>query len=156
QNLKFLQDFWAHDVAVAPEHAALVRVHVEAHPGIRLTDLLAAHPALSVDVVWTLLATRHVFTDLTRTPLIHHDHVVLYGTEAAALQPPAPPVQAPRPQALAPLLAWDGRLWLMEAVGETVTLQPDVGQTLTLPAARVQHLLQRGAMRMVPAAAPSP
>jgi hypothetical protein len=87
---------------------------------------------------------------------MHHDHVVLYGTEAAALQTPAPPVIAPRPQALAPLLAWDGRLWLMETVGETVTLQPDIGQMLTLPAARVQHLLQRGAMRMVPAAAPSP
>jgi len=156
QNLKFLQDFWAHDVAVLPEQAALVLVHVEAHPGIRLTDLLAAHPALSLDVVWTLLATRHVFTDLTCTPLMRHDQVVLYGTEAAALQTPAPPVMAPRPQGLAPPLAWDGRLWLVEAVGETVTLQPDVGQTLTLPAARVQHLLQRGAMRLVPAAAPSP
>ena len=74
-NLKFLQDFWAHDVAVSPEQAALVLVHVEAHPGIRLRDLLAAHPALSVDVVWTLLAMRHVCTDLTRTPLMRHDQV---------------------------------------------------------------------------------
>src|SRR6266852_1687281 len=102
KNLKFLQDFWAHDVAVLPEQAALVLVHVEAHPGIRLTDLLAAHPALSLDVVWTLLATRHVFTDLTCTPLLRHDQVVLYGTEAAALQTPAPPVMAPRPQGLPP------------------------------------------------------
>jgi len=156
QNLKFLQDFWAHDVAVSPEQAALVLVHVEAHPGIRLTDLLAAHPDLSVDVVWTLLATRHVFTDLTRAPLMRHDQVVLYGNEAAALQTLAPPIMAPCPQALAPPLAWDGRLWLVEAVGETVTLQPDVGQTLTLPSVRFQHLLQRGAIRMVPAAAPSP
>src|SRR5207237_8837209 len=52
--------------------------------------------------------------------------------------------------------AWDGRLWLVEAVGETVTLQPDVGQTLTLPAGQVQRLLEGGAMQMLAAAAPSP
>jgi putative transposase len=63
---------------------------------------------------------------------------------------------APRPQALAPPLVWDGRLWLVETVGDTVTLQLDIGQTLTLPAAWVQHLLQMGVMRMVSAAAPSP
>jgi putative transposase len=63
---------------------------------------------------------------------------------------------APHSQALASPLAWDGRLWLVEVVGETVTLQPDVGQTLTLPAGQVQRLLAVGAMRMVSAAAPSP
>ena len=41
----------------------------------------------------------------------------------------------------------------MEAVGETVTLQPDVGQTLTLPAGQVQRLLEGGAMQMIAAAA---
>ncbi len=156
ENLKFLQDFWAHDVAISPEQAALVQVYIEAHPGSRLPDLLTAYPDLPVDVVWTLLTTRRIFTDLTRTPLMRHDQVILYGNEAAALQAPAPPEIAPRPQALAPPLVWDGRLWLMEAVGETVTLQPDVGQPLTLPAAQVQHLLQRGALQIVPTAAPSP
>ena len=65
------------------------------------------------------------------------------------------PRLAPRPPQASPF-AWDGRLWLVEAVGETVTLQPDVGQTLTLPAGQVQRLLEVGAMQMIAAAAPSP
>jgi len=39
-NLKILQDFLAHDVAVSPEQAALVLLHVAAHPGIRLLGFL--------------------------------------------------------------------------------------------------------------------
>ena len=108
QNLKFLQDFWAHDVAVSPEQAALVLVHVEAHPGIRLIDLLAAHPSLSVDVVWTLLAMRHVFTDLTRTPLMRHDqvssssgaHHVGIRLQAALSSPPRAAPAAPAASSL--------------------------------------------------------
>src|SRR5262249_13830154 len=75
--------------------------------------------------------------------------------EAAARQTPAFGLPAPRSQTLASPLAWDGRLWLVEAVGETVTLQPDVGQTLTLPAGQGQRLLAVGAMQMG-AAAPAP
>jgi putative transposase len=155
QNLKFLQDFWAHPVMIPPEHTALVLGHVAAHPGTRLTDLLAAYPALAVDSVWALLAMRQVFADLTRAPLMRHDQVVLYRDEATARQTLVPVRLAPRPP-LAPPLAWDGRLWLAEAVGETVTLQPDIGQTLTLPAEQWQRLLESGAMQMVSAAAPSP
>src|SRR5262249_44395551 len=133
QNLKFLQDFWAHPIVVPPEHAACVLGHVEAQPGVHLTDLLTAHPDLSVDIVWALIATHRVFTDVTRVSLMRHDQVVLYGTAAEALQALPPSVHATRPQALAPPLVWDGRLWLVEPVGDTVTLQPDIGQTLTLP-----------------------
>ena len=120
QNLKFLQDFWAHPVVIPPEHAARVLGHVAAHPGVRLTDLLAAYPALAVDVVWALLATRQVFADLTRVPLMRHDQVVLYRDEAAARQTLAPAEMASHPPQALPF-AWDGRLWLVEAVGETVT-----------------------------------
>jgi putative transposase len=155
QNLKFLQDFWAHPVVIPPEHAVLVLDHLAAHPGSRVTDLLAAYPALTVDSVWALLATRQVFADLTRAPLMRHEQVCLYRDEAAAHQTLAPAALAPRPPQASPF-AWDGRLWLVEAVGETVTLQPDVGQTLTLPAGQVQRLLEGGAMQMLAAAAPSP
>src|SRR2546430_5991499 len=87
QNLKFLQDFWAHPVVIPPEHAALVLGYVATHPGVRLTDLLATYPALAVDVVWALLATRQVFADLTRASLMHHGQAGLYRDEAA---PPPP------------------------------------------------------------------
>lgn len=65
QNLKFLQDFWAHEVPPNEAQEALVLTHLQAHPGILLSELLAAYPALPVDVVWTLLGTRRVFTDLS-------------------------------------------------------------------------------------------
>jgi putative transposase len=151
-----LQDFWAHPAPIDPEQERLVLDHVAAHPGLCLPDLLAAYPALAVDSVWALLATRRVFTDLTHAPLMRHEQVRLYSDEAAARQTPAPALPAPRAQTLASPFAWDGRLWLVEGVGETVTLQPDVGQTLTLPAGQVQRLLAGGAMEMVSAATPSP
>src|SRR2546429_9736076 len=68
QNLKFLQDFWVHPAPIDPEQERLVLGHVAAHPGLCLTDLLAAYPALAVDSVWALLATRRVSTDLTHAP----------------------------------------------------------------------------------------
>src|SRR6266536_3129160 len=51
QNLKFLQDFWAHEVPPNPEQEALVLAHIHAHPGIPLSDLLATYPDLAVDIV---------------------------------------------------------------------------------------------------------
>src|SRR5215475_7742755 len=97
QNLKFVQDCWAHPVVIPPEHTARVLGHVAAHPGVRLTDLLAAYPTLAVDVVWTLLATRQVFADLARAPLMPHDQVVLYRDEASARQTLAPACPAAGP-----------------------------------------------------------
>ena len=41
QNLKFLQDYWAHEVPPDPEHEALALAHIQAHPGVNLSELLA-------------------------------------------------------------------------------------------------------------------
>lgn len=57
QNLKFLQDFWAHEVPPYLELEALALAHIQAHPGIPLTELLDAYSDLPVDVVWLLLST---------------------------------------------------------------------------------------------------
>src|SRR6266705_6886622 len=81
QNLKFLQDFWAHDVPPNPEQEALAAFHIQAYPGIALSELLATYPDLPVDVVFTLLAQRRVFTDLCAALLMHHDMVRLYAEE---------------------------------------------------------------------------
>ena len=117
QSLKFLQDFWAHEVPPNPEQEALARAHIQAHPGIPLSELLATYPDLPVDVVWTLLATRRAFTDLSATLLMRHDQVTLYAEETQV-----PPIHKDEPAALvAPLpstpLTWDGRLWRIEALG---------------------------------------
>src|SRR5439155_5610786 len=53
-------------------------------------------------------------------------------------------------------LAWDGRLWLLEALGDMVLLRPEVGEPLTLPRAEFEHLQQEGALWVVGEATPSP
>ena len=73
QNLKFLQDFWAHEVPPQPEQESLALTHIQAHPGIPLSELLATYPGLAVDVIWTLLSTCRVFTDLSATLLMRHE-----------------------------------------------------------------------------------
>ena len=48
ENLKFLQDFWAHEVPPNPEQEGLALAHIQAHPGIPLSELLATYPDLPV------------------------------------------------------------------------------------------------------------
>lgn len=156
QNLKFLQDFWAHPVPIEAEQEAQVQALVDTYPGIRLIEIEDAHPTLSLDVVWALLATRRLFTDLTATSLMHHDQVKLYRHEAEARLMYAPPVIISPPQSPSPPLIWDGRLFLAESAGDVITLRPEVGEVLTLSSAHFQHLMQVGSMRIMTAADPSP
>jgi putative transposase len=156
QNLQFLQDFWAHHVPRDPAQEALVLAYLDAHPGSRLPDLLAAHPALAVDVVWTLIAVRGVFTDLTATSLMRHEQVVLFRHEGEATPAVIPSESVACSPSPAPPLLWDGRLFLADAVGDTMRLQPEVGEPLLLPAVWFQHLLQEGVIHVVTDASPSP
>jgi putative transposase len=81
QDLKFLQDFWAGEVPPQPEQAALVLTHIQAHPGITLRELLALYPSLPVDIIWVVLLTCRVFTNLSATLLMRHEQVTLYAEE---------------------------------------------------------------------------
>ncbi len=36
-----------------PEQEALALAHIQAHPGITLSELLATYPYLAIDVMWT-------------------------------------------------------------------------------------------------------
>lgn len=156
ENLKFLQDFWAHPVVIPSEQEALVLAQVEAQPGLRLSELLAMHPDLTVDVVWALLAAQRLFTDLTTTSLMQQAQVALFSSEAAARKALAPPEMMPHPPASTPPVVWDGRLWLVESGGDTMTVRPEVGEPLQLPTTHFQGLLQAGAMHRVTEAFPSP
>src|SRR5205823_6269390 len=156
QNLKFLQDFWAHEVPPNPEQEALVLAHIQAHPGILLSELLATYPDLPVDVVWTLLAQRRAFTDLSATLLMRHEQVTLYAEDAQV-----PPVHQGEPaNQVTPLpsasLAWDGRIWRIEALGEVVQLRPEVGEPLPMSRAEFERLKQEGSLWIVGSASPSP
>src|SRR5205823_4590143 len=127
QNLKFLQDFWAHPVPSDPEQERLLLSLVDTHPGIRLTEAKEAYPDLSVDVVWALIATRRMFTDLTETSLMRHDQVALFRTEEASIQASRPPAIVDASRSAPLLLIWDHRLFQANVRGETVRLEPDVG-----------------------------
>jgi len=111
---------------------------------------------LPVDVVWLLLSTLRVFTDLSATLLMRHDRVALYAEESqveALRSIPSLGRSAPLP---ATPLAWDGRLWMLEALGEVVQLRPEIGEPLSLPRAEFEHLQQEGSLWVVDAASPSP
>jgi putative transposase len=156
QNLKFLQDFWAHEVPPHPEQEALALAHIQAHPGITLRELLALYPDLPVDVIWVLLSTCRVFTNLSATLLMRHEQVTLYAEERLVPKGPGgEPDQLATPLPDAPL-AWDGRLWRIEGWGESVHLRPEVGEPLSLPQAEFESLKQEGALWVVGSASPSP
>ena len=156
QNLKFLQDFWAHEVPPHPEQEALALAHIQAHPGIPLVELLTTYPDLAVDVIWTLLSTRRTFTDLSTTPLMRHEYVTLY---AEATQVPKvhqrEPARLSTPLPDAPV-AWDGRLWRIEGWGEVVQLRPEVGEIFAMPRTEFEYLKQDGSLWTVGSASPSP
>ncbi len=156
QNLKFLQDFWAHEVPPHPEQEALALAHIQAHPGIPLSELLATYPDLAVDVVWILLGTRRAFTDLSATLLMRHEHVTLYAQETQIPKvPQGEPAALMVPLPDAPV-AWDGRLWRIERWGEVVQLRPEVGEIFTMPRAEFESLKQEGSLWTVGSASPSP
>ena len=156
QNLKFLQDFWAHEVPPQPEQESLALTHIQVHPGIPLSELLATYPGLAVDVIWTLLATCRVFTDLSATLLMRHEYITLCAEEGQV-----PKVHQEELAHLSPSLpdapvAWDGRLWRIEGWGELVHLRPEVGEPLAMPQAEFEHLKQEGFLWAVDSASPSP
>jgi putative transposase len=156
QNLKFLQDFWAHPVPSDPEQERLLLSLIDTHPGIRLTEAKEAYPDLSVDVVWALISTRRLFTDLTAASLMRHDQVTLFRSEEAIVQAAHPPALVDESRSAPILLIWDHRLFQTDIQGELVTLRPDVGEAFTLSSAQFGHLVEHGEIAIVSAATPSP
>ena len=81
ENMKFLQDYWAHPV---PQDLVLERLVLEsltAYPGVSVKALLDAHPNPPLDVIWDMLSKYRIFTDFEATQLKQHDQVFLYRDE---------------------------------------------------------------------------
>src|SRR3989440_6161355 len=51
QNLKTLQDYWAHPVPQEGEKEALILESLDAYPGVSVAELLRAHPSFPVDIL---------------------------------------------------------------------------------------------------------
>ena len=153
QNLKFLQDFWAHPLPQATEQEALVLDALSSYPGISLTELREAQPTLSLDVVWALIATDRIFTDLEAALLTQHDQVMLFRNEEECRH--ASRHQRGTIRLTAPaLLVWDGRVFSAESFGDLITLRPEEGEALTLPKETFQYLVDKGAVTLVTATTP--
>lgn len=156
QNLKTLQDYWAHPAPADAEREALVLESLEAYPGVSVAALLRAHPTLPVDVIWAMLSTCLIFTDLSATLLTGHEQVFLYRTEAEMAQAKAHAPSAVTPRSLPSSLVLDSRLWQAEFRDEVIILQPEVGVSLQLPVGYFQRMVENGEVKMVTEATPSP
>ena len=156
QNLKFLQDFWTHPFTLSKQAESQVRDAIAVYPGISVAALLEAHSNLVVDVVWAMLTTQSIFTDLTATSLMNWEHVFLYASAsdveiAKQLKGKAEPITS-----IASPLLIDGRLWEAEMQGPQVLLRPEVGAPFPLPLEQFHRLVALGHIQQVEQATPSP
>jgi putative transposase len=156
QNLKFLQDFWAHDVPTETGLEALVLSSLNAYSGVSVDALVHAHSGLPVDVIWAMLSKCLIFTDLEASLLTRHEHVFLYRSVAELAQAKARDSSAVLVRSLPSHLLWDGRLWQAEIRDEEVILQPEVGTLLSLTLGQFQRMIADGEVQTVTAATPSP
>ena len=153
--MKTLQDYWAHPVPTDAEGEALVLESLAAYPGVSVAELLRAHSRLPVDLIWAMLSTCLIFTDLEATLLTRHEQVFLYRTEAEMAQAKAH-ASAVTLRSLPSALVLDSRLWQAEIRDEVVILRPEVGTPLQLPVGLFQRMVSDGQAKMVSEAAPSP
>ena len=156
QNLKFLQDFWAHHVPAETTFETLVLQSLHASPGVSVDEILRAHPRVPVDVIWTMVAKRVIFTDLEATLLTRHEQVLLYHDEKELEHAKEREESVARVQVLPSSFLFDGRLWQAEITDDTVTFQPEVGPLLSLSREQFQQMVADGEVRPVRAATPSP
>jgi len=133
QNLKFLQDFWTHSFHVDAGQEAQVLEALSAYPGVSVAALLDAHPHLPVDVVWALVTSQQIFTDLAAADLMRWDQVFLYQSAAEARAASRLAAQGRHALPLTARVLWDGRLW--EAEGSC----PSILRVIPSPANQVKY-----------------
>jgi len=155
-NLKFLQNFWTHPFSLSSQAEQEVRDALAVYPGISVDALLQAHPDLVVDVVWAMLTTQSIFTDLNAVSLMDWEHVFLYTTalEVDAARQAASHVHSDPP--IASPLILDGRLWEAEMQDTQVLLRPEVGAPFSLPVEQLLHMIASGMIVEASLSTPSP
>ncbi len=156
QNLKFLQDFWTHPFTLSKQAESQVRDAIAVYPGVSVATLLEAHPDLVVDVIWAMLTTQSIFTDLTATSLMNWEYVFLYSSamDVEAAKQPKEGI-SPLPLVASPLII-DGRLWEAEMQETLVLLRPEVGASFSLLLEQFHRLVALGQIRQGELATPSP
>ncbi len=155
-NLKFLQNFWTHPFSVSQQAEQQVRDALAVYPGISVDALLQANPDLAVDVVWAMLTTQSIFTDLTAASLMNRESIFLYASalEVEAARQAANHIHSD-PLIASPLIL-DGRLWEVEMQEEQVLLRPEVGMLFSLPVEQFHYMQASGMIAFTSLSTPSP
>ncbi len=156
QNLKFLQDFWTHSFTLSKHAESQVLNAITMYPGVSVAALIDAHPDLVVDVVWAMLTTQSIFTDLAATSLMNWEHVFLYSRSEDVETAKQPKEEMASLPSIASPLIIDGRLWEAEIQETHVLLRPEVGAPFSLAVEQFHHLVTLGQIRQGELAIPSP
>lgn len=167
QNLMFLEDYFGFTNSCDSSIQTQVQSLVQAEPGITLAALLASEPEVRADDMYALIAQEQLYTDLCAVPLVQHWQVQLYreqqvyeahkylnvGQAKIANSRTLPDSEA---LTVNTKLLWDGRMWTLVNRGETtVTLLPEVGQPMQLPAEFFLGLLDSGSISLPQTEEPS-
>jgi len=156
QNLKVLQGFWTHPFTLTVEAQAQVLEVLRIYPGISVAVFLDAHPGLTVDVIWAMLTSQQIFTDLAAASLTNWEQVFLYRSAEEVEAAKQPNVAVIHHASSSSPLIFDGRLWEAEIQNTTVVLRPEVGAVFTLTTDQFQRLVELGHMKQGALATPSP
>ena len=153
---QYIQNFWTHPFSISSQAEQKIRDALAVYPGIGVDALLQAHPDLVVDVVWAMLTTQSIFTDLTTASLMDWEYVFLYASASEVeVARQATSDVSPDLPIVSPLLI-DGRLWEVEMQGTQVLLRPEVGAPFSLPLEQFHHLVASGLISHAELSTPSP
>jgi transposase InsO family protein len=164
RNLLFLEDYLRGDgPAVRDDTATAIQALVAQRPGIPLDELLGCLEGTASDAIYGLIATHRLYVDLRAMPLAEPERVCVFRDEATAqayavmgttAAPPMGTRQSVSLEAGLPVV-WDGQLWTIVNVGETMTaLLSEDGSLVELPPATVEALIGQGTLIAPPAPAP--
>src|SRR6266702_2372393 len=163
RNLRFLEDYLRFSRSpIEPEVATAIRARVMSKPALTLLELLEGLQAGTSDDVYALIATEHLYVDLTHTPLADPQHVQVFvdREQASAYTTLSQsawhlfPGSATRSLLPGTLLWWDGKPWRLLNLGETaVTLLSPEKHLLDLTVEVFDALLRQ---RKVTVATPLP
>ncbi|MFW6264167.1 MAG: TnsA endonuclease N-terminal domain-containing protein, partial [Cyanobacteriota bacterium] len=162
QNLIFLEDYLCFPPSLPAAIYAQILQRVQTEPGISLAALLKSETGLRANDIYALIAVQQLYTDLSSVPLVEHWRVSLYRDQPSyEAQQHLNPGQLhlastrvfPNPETLVvnTQLLWDGQVWTLVNWGQTtVTLLPELGPPMQLPAEFFVELINRNLINLPP------
>jgi putative transposase len=156
RNIHFLEDYLRADCPDVDRSASdeiLSLVHAE--PGINLLQLLRSAKRATPDDIYTLIANRQLFVDLTGQPLVDSERVLVFANRETArayrlmLTPAADGQTFATPVAFdlwpGGTFIWDGKPWQILNVGESeIALLAEGNALVSLPRPQLEALILEG------------